>query len=590
MIKELLEEILNEYPVARERQRFTGNPLGQAVKSDLRNEFLRAKDENGKPLIDSDKYKLQGSIGAGNWAMIPWFAIFDKTETTTAQKGVYLVYLFAADGSRVYLSLMQSYTELKTEYHGNQAITDVIEKLRSDTPQSFKARGYIRGDLDLGGPNIGELGRNYQRVNILAKVYEKGRIPDDGTLIADLKDMLGKYQEYHKQGGRKGSTNETEENKMIKEIKEYISSKGFSYPDGLVENYFLSLKSKPFVILAGTSGTGKTRLVKLFAEAIGSNEANGMYKLVPVRPDWSDSTDLLGHLDLNGKFHPGEITDFIRKANDDKDPTHHYFLCLDEMNLARVEYYLSDILSVMETRDRNASGEIVTSRLLSDSAFGSDEESKEKYGNLILSDNLYIVGTVNMDETTFPFSKKVLDRANTIEFSYVDLNPSWKEGAPGETATVQSIGKEIAPEHLFLSELGSNQSFIDSICQKLTEINETLLPAGLQVGYRVRDEVCFYMESNKELKLLDENDAFDNEIMQKILPRIQGNSELVKEALCGMFKICAGDYTQINTKTEISKQMNTWLSANEARYPKSAGKIAFMMERLENDGFTSYWL
>lgn len=590
MIKELLERILNQYPAARDSEKFTGNPLGQAVKKYLRDEFLSAKDENGKPLIDSDKYKLQGSIGAGNWAMIPWFAIFDRSKTKTAQKGVYLVYLFAADGSRVYLSLSQAYTELKNTYKKSQAIADEIDKLRDKSPQSFRNSGYINGNLNLGGPNIGELGSNYQRGNLLAKEYDKGNVPSDETLIADLKDMLGKYQEYLNQKGRGEKPDKTEENKMISEIKKYISSKEFSYPDGLVENYFLSLKSKPFVILAGTSGTGKTRLVKLFAEAIGSNEANGMYKLVPVRPDWSDSTDLLGHLDLNGKFHPGEITDFIRKANEDKDSAHHYFLCFDEMNLARVEYYLSDILSVMETRDRNASGEIVTSRLLSDSFFGSDEESKKKYGNLILSDNLYIVGTVNMDETTFPFSKKVLDRANTIEFSYVDLNPSWKEGAAGENATVQSITKEIAPDHLFLSELSSDQAFVNSICQKLTEINETLLPAGLQVGYRVRDEICFYMESNRELKLVDEDEAFDNEIMQKILPRIQGNSELVKEALCGLFRICAGDYTQINTETEIGRQMNTWLSTNEAKYPKSAGKIAFMTERLESDGFTSYWL
>ena len=96
----------------------------------------------------------------------------------------------------------------------------------------------------------------------------------------------------------------------ITNIKNYIAAKGFSYEDGLVENFYLSLKSKPFVILAGTSGTGKTRLVKLFAEAVGATTANGRYKMVSVRPDWSDSSDLFGHVDLNGKFY-SVISDHI---------------------------------------------------------------------------------------------------------------------------------------------------------------------------------------------------------------------------------------------------------------------------------------
>ena len=103
----------------------------------------------------------------------------------------------------------------------------------------------------------------------------------------------------------------------------------------------VSLKSKPFVILAGTSCTGKTRLVRLFAEAIGATSANGRYCQVAVRPDWSDSTDLFGHVDLNGNFVPGAILPFLKAAKDDSK--HPYILCLDEMNLARVEYYMSDL-------------------------------------------------------------------------------------------------------------------------------------------------------------------------------------------------------------------------------------------------------
>lgn len=93
----------------------------------------------------------------------------------------------------------------------------------------------------------------------------------------------------------------------------------------MIENFYLSLKSKPFVILAGTSGTGKTRLVKLFAEAVGATTENGRYKMVSVRPDWSDSSDLFGHVDLHGKFIPGAITDFVKRAEIDR--MRPYFLC-----------------------------------------------------------------------------------------------------------------------------------------------------------------------------------------------------------------------------------------------------------------------
>ena len=144
-------------------------------------------------------------------------------------------------------------------------------------------------------------------------------------------------------------------------IKVYIASKGFSYSDNLIENFYLSLKSKPFTILAGTSGTGKTKLVKLFAEAIGANEANGRYKMVSVRPDWSDGSDLFGHTDLNGNFVEGPVCSAFDAAMNEPDKP--VFLCLDEMNLARVEYYLSDFLSVIESRARGDDGKITTSAI-----------------------------------------------------------------------------------------------------------------------------------------------------------------------------------------------------------------------------------
>lgn len=353
----------------------------------------------------------------------------------------------------------------------------------------------------------------------------------------------------------------------LAEIKNYIFARGFDYPEGLIENFYLSLKSKPFVILAGTSGTGKTRLVKLFAEAIGA-----AFKLVSVRPDWSDGSDLFGHTDLNGNFIPGLVCSAFETAV--SDPKRPVFLCLDEMNLARVEYYLSDFLSVIESREK-VNGHIVT-------------EGIAQYTNGI-PENLYIIGTVNMDETTFPFSKKVLDRANTIEFSYVDLMPKQRTG---ETFAPQMLPNSfLCTEYLVLAtDCMEEAELVNRICTELQALNGKLVKANAHVGFRVRDEIVFYMLNNKKAgNLLTFEQALDNEIMQKILPRIQGSSAAIKTLLIDMFKFCMGSGSGIDADTgNVGEQMKN--AAASAKYPKSAEKIGYMMTRFEDDGFTSYWL
>ncbi len=383
-----------------------------------------------------------------------------------------------------------------------------------------------------------------------------------------------------------GGEEELSVKETISRIKEYIEAKGFTYQEGLIENFYLSLKSKPFVILAGTSGTGKTRLVKLFAEAVGANTSNGRYKMVSVRPDWSDSSDLFGHVDLNGKFIPGAIIEFVKRA--ELDSAHPYFLCLDEMNLARVEYYLSDFLSVIETRDFQ-SGHIVSEPLVPGTYYGSDAPAVGKYGTVPFPENLYVIGTVNMDETTFPFSRKVLDRANTIEFSYVDLTPP-AEWGPTTPAPLSLGNVFLKTEYLLLAQCADQQESVNAYCLELQKLNRILQQANAHVGYRVRDEVVFYLLNNKNSDLLPENRAMDNEIIQKILPRIQGSSASIKNMLCELFRVCAGDYEGQNTESDLSAKMMTVAQKPDCKYPKSAEKIAFMVRRFEEDGFTSYWL
>ena len=580
MLHKFMDEYASELSAARATEDFK-RPFGRLVRQDIVT-YLQEK-------LDSSVYYVKGSVGAGRWTDVPWVAVFDKRITKSAQKGIYIVYLLNKDSKTLFLTLNQGATDVSQQgKDGKLSFTGIASADNSKTTSALEERAkQIRDSLANSGTamsgTINSGSKAYDAGCIYYKEYHLDSIPEDEVLISDLLQFVELYREYYevfvcnnpdsskedKKGGEKEVPVSTKE--AIKQVKEYIESRGFSYKDKLIENFFLSLKSKPFVILAGTSGTGKTRLVKLFAEAIGAE-----YKLVSVRPDWSDGSDLFGHFDLNGKFIDGPVCECFKAAYE--KPNKPVFLCLDEMNLARVEYYLSDFLSVIESREKLADGKVTTTPI-----------AQYEKG---IPDNLYIVGTVNMDETTFPFSKKVLDRANTIEFSYVDLIPEFD--APVSTLEkLQLPNSFLRTEYLVLSrDCVDEQEYVREICTELQTINEILVKANAHVGYRVRDEIVFYMLNNKvEGELLTHNEAFDNEIMQKILPRAQGSSASIRDMLCELFKVCATDQNQKTGDTESEKMRKVLSDASvNCRYRKSAEKLELMMRRFEEDGFTSYWL
>lgn len=150
----------------------------------------------------------------------------------------------------------------------------------------------------------------------------------------------------------------------------------------------------------------------MFAEAIGAH-----YSLISVKPDWNDNTELFGYKNINNEFVPGQLTRIIQEASKTENLNKPYFVCLDEMNLARVEYYFSEYLSIIESRYFDDSKRLLTDNIFSEGYLPTDNP----YKDLTIPENLYIIGTVNMDDTTFAFSRKVLDRVNTIEFSDVRL-------------------------------------------------------------------------------------------------------------------------------------------------------------------------
>jgi len=580
----LFTQVMNNYLSAK-NEPFANHPVATLIRNRFRDEIYKTG------FITPNKFVVTGSPGQGNWASVPWIGIFNKSITTSATKGVYIVYLFTSDCESVYLTLNQGCTELKNTLGKNKAV-EKMKSIAEEIIAAIDSRGFSIGDhIDL--KDTRELPYLYERGTIFYKEYKKGQLPSNDVLVSDLKKMVYIYNEYFAKIHQSNTLTNNDENSennenngkakmsirnIIEYIQKYIAAKGFSYDDSLIKNFYLCLKSKPFVILAGTSGTGKTKLVKLFAEAIGAK-----YKLVPVRPDWSDSSDLFGHLDLNGRFIEGALTRFIKEASEHTDKP--YILCLDEMNLARVEYYFSDFLSIIETR-RFDNGIIISDPLVNKNIYGTSE-AYDKFGELRFPENLYIIGTVNMDETTFPFSRKVLDRANTIEFSYVNLIPS--EISDEMISALTNIGNDfLKSEYLQLSHC-DDKDYVIKICTELQKINEILKIAEAHVGYRIRDEICFYMLNNKKNNLLPENEAFDYEILQKILPRIQGSNSTIKDMLIELFKYCAGDYTGLSG-SDTYEQMLNYINNNQCLYKKSASKIAFMVRRFEEDGFTSYWL
>lgn len=582
-----LNEVLNSYLEAR-NQRFSGDARAYQV---LTSHIPEAIAATGR--VSLDKYKIVGSAGQGNWAAVPWVAIMDRQVTESTQSGFYVVYLFDSEMQAVYLALMVGVTELLSQFPGRAGL-----KLLRQEANAFRL------DLDLKefqweNPQLGQgrLARQYEAGIIAYKKYEKGQVPEDSILRDDLKNMLDLYQQAIDQRGEsqvrpkevaeirepESPVGQLDEKEMLTRVHKIITARGFQCTFIDLANFYLSLKSKPFVILAGISGTGKSWLPRLFAEAISAQ-----HRLISVRPDWNDGSDLLGYVDLTGTFRPGELTNIIVESSNNPDTP--YLVILDEMNLARVEYYMSDLLSKMETRELK-DGRVVTAPLF-DAALFRQEGDLEEYSGLRLPDNLYLIGTVNMDETTHPFSKKVLDRANTIEFSQVHLKGYSHAAVTDAPRPIRLSNQQMCGKFVRLADtLEVDASFVDSVVDKLVAVNEVLGKVNLQVGYRVRDEIVIYMLHNRLLGLMQEDDAFDYQLSQKILPRIQGSSLAVRRVLMELLQYCGGISLSDANDDLLDRLLEYERGGAEmAPYPLSATKLATMLRRFEEDGFTSYWI
>lgn len=367
-------------------------------------------------------------------------------------------------------------------------------------------------------------------------------------------------------------------------------------------SYLTALRTKPFMLLAGISGTGKSRIVREMAKAcwkegdpeFGKNHPKN-FCMVQVKPNWHDSSELIGYVSrLNGeKFVVGPFLRFLAAAL--KEPEVPYFLCLDEMNLAPVEQYFAEYLSVIESRKLNPDGTITTDPIIEyentdaygsliDQLFDTPEERKayktdEGGKRLTIPQNLFVVGTVNMDETTFSFSRKVLDRAMTIEMNEVDLHGGLEKGAGNDIGYIGNCIIGDAAEGCDIYE--DNRGLCDQVLAYLEQVNNILDGTPFKIAYRTRNEFLMYAVNRKKLEEKSQLwQSLDEMTSMKILSRIEGDEERTKKVLDGLKAL---------VEEQIVAQMPADAGETPALQSISAAKIEEMQKKLQSTSFTSYW-
>ena len=387
---------------------------------------------------------------------------------------------------------------------------------------------------------------------------------------------------------------------MPTNIFDYFKDKGLHFPPEVLSRYVLSLYSKPFVILTGISGTGKTKIAQLFADYIcqdlSDEERKKRVAFVSVRPDWMDNRGLLGYYNpLNTRYHATPVLRLLLNAR--AHPEHAYFIILDEMNLAKVEYYFADFLSIMESRtDTKSEGEPLQLHELKNDVAAHGDEMLKIPAQLCIPPNVCFPGTVNVDETTYMFSPKVLDRAFVIEFNEIDLEgyaklvstPKQNKAFELSNGDVLTLFSEVQAEpfcsqkdYLRVIENSFNFDPVQDLLNRLERYH-------MHFGYRVINELSRflwvaqkYIGNCKE----DTDTALDLGILQKVLPKFHGTRARLEKPLQDVLMFCyskrADDYDK--KLLEPAEKFDT-----NARFPRSAQKCARMLRTLDEQGYTSF--
>ena len=437
------------------------------------------------------------------------------------------------------------------------------------------------------------------------KAAKKDRSGDYGFMMASWNSWV-KFIEWRRNGSEPGKVIT---NFNVALFQTAVVNSGLLFSDKLIIRFIASLCTKPFLICSGLSGSGKTKLAQAFVQWIC--ESDKQYKIIPVGADWTNREPLLGYpngLEPKSYATPDSgalqlILEAIKGGNQSKP----YFMILDEMNLSHVERYFADFLSTMESGEKLKlySGE----KRYSKTEDGKDpDESYFIPTEIEWPKNLFIIGTVNIDETTYMFSPKVLDRANVIEFRISDTDLAKYLESPKnidmdwllENPTLHiGYGAKVAKDFLRLSEkleLKNNIDTKDTLVNFFVELQK----AGAEFGYRSAFEI------NNLIALLDiltgninewdgkvikrKNDFVDIAIMQKLLPKLHGSRNKLIPILTTLAKFCV--YNAKETFKEKDKEFRSEYFEKENKlgviYSLSFEKIKRMYHNAITNGFTSY--
>ncbi len=378
-------------------------------------------------------------------------------------------------------------------------------------------------------------------------------------------------------------TRENTKDKVVKsgslsfKINDFINALdvcGLLISDTLPYRFISSLQTKPFLILSGLSGSGKTKLAEAFV--LWSCENNNQICMVAVGADWTNREPLLGFpnaLEKNQYVKPDSgVLDLVIAAS--KDPTRPYFLILDEMNMSHVERYFADFLSAMESSD----GMI--------KLHSGSEDWNGVPPTINLPKNLFIIGTVNIDETTYMFSPKVLDRANVIEFRVSDSEMTSFFDAPKALNMDVLRGAGASMAESFVAK-ALEKNLVDSgLGDELMPFFRMLQKAGAEFGYRTATEMSRFVSICDSLAegIMDRNTIVDAAIMQKLLPKLHGSRNKIEPILKELGRLCLDDPSQEAFLLDGAKTENKYT----VKYKLSYDKLMRMHERVIADGFTSF--
>jgi hypothetical protein len=578
------------------------DPSGQNAKvTELGKYFLKgivSKDEFVKELIAN--YSLPSPVYDinerqlfvnNNLTIYPFKIILEIFEAFyKKESNPDLIYLTELDLKKIVVPFSLEYKESETN-----KLVNLILQFREDPtkfehwPNCYSHFGDDKGDRMIneylffleafdfltsstGIESVRKVDKKYYATDKLKKLFKEETI--DSTFKIESK--------------KQSTSNATDFS--IESFAENCKMAGLIFTNQLIQRFIASLCTKPFVICSGLSGSGKTKLAQAFTQWITSDESQ--YVIAPVGADWTNREPLLGYpnaLNKEDYINPENgVLDLMIRAKqnieNEEEPTKPYFLILDEMNLSHVERYFADFLSTME------SGDSIPLHKIS-----LNEGKAPNYvpQSIKLPKNLFIIGTVNIDETTYMFSPKVLDRANTIEFRLTedDLDKFIQSEIPLKMDLLEAEGTNMSNSFMAMA-LQETDKNLNPTAADLKLFFTELKKSGAEFGYRTASEIGRLMYMLKELGESGDN-LLDIAIMQKLLPKLHGSRNKLTKVLPILGSFCLTDSSKIkedyldkflsNSLTEVELKTDS-----NIKYKISFEKICRMYKNAVENGFASY--